>query len=141
MEHDRQAFRNKPREVIPIQLAGMSAFKDGERVHFLDQMALGDPLLARLPAAAAAPRRIGHFVRVLPDGYVETLQCGRNVLADPRLAAYYDKLKLVVSGSLWSRQRLRAIWELNTGQLDHLIDFEHYRISGAPPGQPAAQRR
>jgi arabinofuranosyltransferase len=135
MERERDKFRGKPREVIPIYMAGMLPFKDGERLHFMDVMALGDPLLARLPSKAG-PWRIGHYERFVPEGYPETLRTGRNLLADSHLAAYYDKLKLIVSGDLWSWQRLRAIWEMNTGQLDHLIDYDHYRVSGAPPGEP-----
>jgi arabinofuranosyltransferase len=137
MERDRQALRGKPREVLLTRIAGMLPFKDGEQVYFLDQMALGDALLARLPSVAG-PLRVGHYERFIPQGYVETLQTDHNMLADPDLAAYYDKLKPIISGDLWSWQRFRAIWEMNTGQLDHLIDFAHYRVSGAPPGRPVA---
>jgi arabinofuranosyltransferase len=140
LERDRKLNRGKAPEVVWTYNAGVLPFRDGERIYFLDRLALGDPLLARLPAVAG-PWRIGHFERFLPDGYLESLNSGRDVLADPNLAAYYDKLKLVVSGDLWSWERLRAIWELNTGQLDHLIDYGHYRRSGSPPGQPATAQR
>jgi arabinofuranosyltransferase len=101
-------------------------------VYILDPGALSDPFLARLPAARTPEWRVGHFVRVLPEGYVETLRTGENRLADRRLAQYREKLSLVVSGPLFDANRLREIWRLNTGAYDHLIDAPFYR-SAAPP--------
>jgi hypothetical protein len=48
---------------------------------------------------------IGHFQRDVPEGYVETVETGTNLLADPDLAAYYEHLRVIVADPLWSRHR------------------------------------
>jgi arabinofuranosyltransferase len=71
--------------------------------------------------------RIGHLERPIPDGYLETLMTGENQLQDRNLAAYYDKLRLVTRGPLFSWERLKTIVEMNLGKYDHLIDKDFYR--------------
>jgi arabinofuranosyltransferase len=110
---------------------GYFAYYAGRDVYVVDPGALTDPLLARLPAVRMRPWRIGHFTRVIPEGYAETLADGENHLADPKLAEYYDHLSYVVRGPLFDRERLREIWRINTGAYNHLIDFGAYRES--PP--------
>jgi arabinofuranosyltransferase len=110
---------------------GYFGFYAGREATIVDPGALTDPLLARLPAVRATQWRIGHFTRMIPEGYTETLQSGENRLADKHLAEYRDKLAFVVSGPLFDKDRLREIWRLNTGAYDHLIDSERYRA--APP--------
>jgi arabinofuranosyltransferase len=92
----------------------------GRGLHVVDVLGLGDPLLARLPTQP--PWRVGHYYRIVPDGYMETLEEGVNRIRDPNLAEYYDALRLVAQGSLWSTARLRAIVELNLGLKDHLLE-------------------
>lgn len=99
----------------------------GPGTYVLDAMALSDALLARMPSFYNPNWRPGHFRRVVPDGYYATLESGTNQIEDPELAAYYDRIKLVIRGDLLDPQRLVAIWQLNTGQLNHLIDRERYR--------------
>jgi hypothetical protein len=40
---------------------------------------------------------------------------------DPALAAYYEKLRLVIAGPLFSATRLQAILGLQTGAYDDLL--------------------
>ncbi len=101
---------------------GMVGYYAGHGVEIIDPMALGDPLLARLPIDDKVHFRIGHFERGLPEGYLETVQSGRNHIADPSLARYWDAIELVTRGPLWSSRRWRAIWALQTGALDPLRD-------------------
>jgi arabinofuranosyltransferase len=90
---------------------GMPGYVLGRERHIIDPLGLGDPLLARLPAT---PRwRIGHYQRTLPAGYVESVRTGSNRLEDPRLAAYYDVIREVTRGPLFTRRRWKAILELN----------------------------
>ncbi|HEY5658437.1 MAG TPA: hypothetical protein VIY27_11680, partial [Myxococcota bacterium] len=103
---------------------GMLGFFAGPSLHIVDTPALADPLLARLPAAKGW--RIGHFYRVVPNGYVETLASGRNQICDEGLASYYDKLALVTRGRLLNGRRLLEIWKLNAGRYDALIDRALY---------------
>jgi arabinofuranosyltransferase len=97
---------------------GFYGYHAGPRLHLIDVLGLGDPLLARLPVASPADPggwRIGHFKRELPTGYRETVAGGRNVIADPAVARLYDDLRLVTTGPLFSRARWGAIWRLNVG--------------------------
>ena len=113
--------RERCERVIVIKAVGMHAFYAGRDVHVLDEMGLGDPLLSRLKPDLSDDWRIVHLRREIPEGYVETLDTGRNCLADPDLAAYYDKLALVTRGRLFDPQRLLTIVKLNLGSYDELL--------------------
>ncbi|MFC2172666.1 hypothetical protein ACFLU6_08550 [Acidobacteriota bacterium] len=117
--------------------AGCIAFFAGPKVHIIDYHALGDPLLARLPALRFDPVwtgmrpdlaalhenwRIGHFIRSIPQGYVETVETGRNELTNKKLGRYYDRLSNVTRGDLLSLERLLDIWRFNTNGYAHLIE-------------------
>jgi arabinofuranosyltransferase len=171
-----KAFRAVGRPLV--RRAGSVGFRGyfgGPDVHLVDYYALGDPLLARLPALYNPDWRIGHFSRTVPVGYEETLGAlqkepakylghasafegmpwqwavwgvlaraarsedghhlaawplEQNRIADPKLARYFDQLVLVTRGPLWGRARWEAIWKLNTGQYDFLIDRDAHRFAG-----------
>ena len=106
---------------------GFIGFYAGPQCHLIDIFGLADPLLARLPSRRDDPWRIGHFKRLLPAGYFETYLYGPNLIADPKLAEFYDKLKIVISGDLFTTERWREIWRMNTGHYRHLIDAETYQ--------------
>jgi hypothetical protein len=52
----------------------------------------------------------------LPEGYLESRREGRNLIVDPVLHDYYDKLLNVTAGPIFSRSRARDIWDLNFGR-------------------------
>lgn len=122
-----EKMRVAGRKVADNYGIGMFAFRAGPQVYVLDKLALADPLLARLPAFRKVDWRIGHFERVLPPGYLQTLLAEKNMITDPQLAQYYDKLMLIVQGRLFDPNRLLEIWKMNTGQYDYLIDQDAYR--------------
>jgi len=112
---------------------GLFGFYAGRNVQIVDQYALTEPLLARLPAteywligkekpAGEKFWRIGHFARKIPDGYLETLKRGENKIVDPSLAKYYEKLSIIIKSDLWDLNRLKEIWNFNTGKYDYLVD-------------------
>jgi len=106
------------------QSTGLLGFAAGPKVHIIDQYALSDPFLARLPAMntyfGMRPWRIGHFCRRVPSGYSETVDSGKNCIADRSLSEYYGHLSTVVHGKLFTLNRFREIWMLNTGRYHHL---------------------
>ena len=120
--------RHRERGVVVKFAVGFYGFFVGPETYVLDQLALGDPLLARLPAARDVHWRIGHFVRALPDGYERTLREGSNQIKDPNLARYYDSLSLITRGPLLSRSRLVEIWRMNSGYYEALIDSNAFRF-------------
>jgi arabinofuranosyltransferase len=112
-------------------LMGATGLDLGPWVHLLDQCGLADPLLARLPSVFNSNWRIGHFRRMIPAGYPESLQERRNVLQDQGLARFYDRLRTVTRGPVFSRARLAEIWRLNTGGYEDLVDRRYYRHGGS----------
>lgn len=120
-----RAARQAAPPVVEKGSVGFYGFFAGPEVYVVDLLGLGNPLLARLPPADP-DWRIGHFGRLMPDGYRATLETGENRIVDPNLATYYDKLALVIRGDLFDGERLRAIWQINTGAYDGYLDAYAY---------------
>ncbi|MBK7455706.1 MAG: hypothetical protein IPJ46_18865 [Anaerolineales bacterium] len=78
--------------------------------------------MSRLEVVDYKPWRIGHFQRDLPNGYIDTIKIGKNKIKNPDLAQFYDKLKIIISGNLYSIERISTILEMNTGKYDYLIE-------------------
>ena len=116
--HSGEEWTYNPRQVSYVARgpAGQQVYQWGPNVHVVDRNGLVDALIARIPKVDK--HRPGHFWRVTPEGYMETLEGGENVIADPDLAYYYDHLSLVIHGPLFSRERLQEIWRFNTGYYD-----------------------
>jgi arabinofuranosyltransferase len=91
---------------------GFSAYSSGTDRIVIDRFALADPLLARLPAVDGW-KRVGHFKRAVPAGYVESLRSGKNEIENPFVHRLYDDLRLVTQGPLLAAERWAAIWRLN----------------------------
>jgi arabinofuranosyltransferase len=114
-------YRDEQRKVAVDGTVGLVGFFGGPQLHLIDGYALADPLLARLPVMKSAKWLPAHFPREIPAGYLETIASGENRIQNPDLALYYDKLRLIISGDLWTQERWEAIWKMNTGQYDYLL--------------------
>jgi arabinofuranosyltransferase len=119
--------RETKKKLVKSSTIGMLGFYAGPTVHILDENALADPLLARLPAVKDPKWRIGHFARHIPEGYDATLRSGRNVIKDRKLAMFYNKLSIITQSRLFSWSRILTIFSANLGRYNHLIDFKAYR--------------
>lgn len=108
--------------VVTMGNAGMLGYYSNPSLHLVDVHALCDPLMARLPLASDYYWRTGHYSRNVPEGYVETIKSGVNQLKDKDLAQFYDHLHLVVSGSIFSMERIKTIVKMNLGVYNHFID-------------------
>jgi arabinofuranosyltransferase len=115
--------RSTTSPAIMTLIIGYQGYYAPNETHILDRYALADPLLARLPISSNKPWRIGHFERPIPPGYAETIGGGTNVITDPKLSEYYEKLKYVTRGDLFDWDRLTTIIAFNLGAYDHYIDF------------------
>jgi arabinofuranosyltransferase len=97
-------------------LMGSSGLDFGPYAYLLDECALADPLLARLPAVFNTEWRTGHYRRMIPPGYRDSVEKSDNELQDPSLHEYYDHLRLIIrSDRLWSVARLETIVAMNLG--------------------------
>ena len=106
------ARRDRGERLFTSRSVGFAGFYAGPSVHIVDEFALCDPLLARLPARPQwSP---GHFERALPKGYLATLDRSPNRIEPRRLAARYDRLAQIIRDPLFSLARLKAIvsWQL-----------------------------
>lgn len=120
-----ERFREGNTSVVEFPTIGFAGFAAGPSIHIVDHYALSEPLLARLPIMKSdlspAGWRIGHFTRELPCGYLETLKTNQNQICDRDLAEYYEHLKIVTQGPIFSWTRLKNIIGFNTGRYDYLI--------------------
>lgn len=91
-------------------------------IRIVDYIAISDPLLARLPCNITQLHTIGILPRDIPRGYLHFLKTGEMGQMDADLAAYYTKLRFIISGDLWNMDRLREIVRFNRG------DYEMYRL-------------
>ena len=119
------SFRNGAEKVSVQGSIGFFGFNAGPSKYVIDRNALSDPLLARLPVSESLYFEFyaGHFFRELPDGYIESRREGRNLLVDPLLHDYYDKLTNVTSGPIFSSSRARDVWDLNFGRYRRLHEL------------------
>jgi len=116
--------RKKGPAVYAENVVGLEAFAAGPKVHLVDLFALTDPLLARIPFEPDGSNwRIGHFYRPLPDGYVDTVRTGTNRIKDKCIAPFYDRLRRVTEGPIFSWTRIKDIFWLN---------FEQRTVSACP---------
>ena len=125
--HAGEAFRQSAAVVhiggasgrAPIGYFGYAA---GPDKIIVDYAGLSDPLLARLPVCNTQQWKSGHFFRMIPVGYVDSLLEGRNLIQDPDLHAYYDKLWNITSGPVFSPERLADVVRMNLGAFQHWVD-------------------
>ncbi|MBL8755059.1 MAG: hypothetical protein JNK15_17275 [Planctomycetes bacterium] len=106
-----------PRWILRNGAVGVAGFQSGARGTVLDEL-LCDPLLARLPAKDPTRLRIGHVLRRVPEGYLESVATGRNRLRHQGLARYYDALLMSMQAPPWSEGRFAAMWQMARGDFD-----------------------
>jgi arabinofuranosyltransferase len=90
----------------------------------VDMIGLSDELLSRLPAYKNK-WRVGHMVRIVPKGYLNTLLTGQNRLYDKKISKYYDYLNKIVSGDLFDIERLKVIFLFNLSFYNKLLPSEY----------------
>ena len=101
---------------------GVLVYETNENFYEQDIFALGDPLLARLPASHEPHWRVGHLKHYVPEGYPESLQLGRNEIVDPNLHEYYDIILSITRGELFSLDRIKQVIYFQLGKYDYLLN-------------------
>ena len=111
------------RSVQRLGAIGMLGFYAGPKNTIIDENGLGDALLARLTTRRPSERwRIGHLTRPVPPGYRAARQTGDTSRMHPDVARFYEKIRLVTSGSLADAARLRVIWGFLSGEYAALAE-------------------
>jgi arabinofuranosyltransferase len=129
------------RVVIVRSAVGMLGFAAGPEVIVIDDFALGDALLARLPVEDPRRWRIGHFRRALPEGYREARATGDASGLPRDLRRFFAAQRLVLAAPLFDPERLLAIARLNGGVYARDLDAYRRSAASAPPPPPLAPRR
>lgn len=114
-------IKKNNKDVYIEKSIGFIGYYAGKDAYIIDVYALSDPLLARLPVQLSENKRIGHFRRPIPGGYHRTLDTGEIHIQDENLAIYCEKMWVIVRSPIWSVERWKAIWNMNTGQYDYLF--------------------
>lgn len=99
--------------VLEHGAVGMLGFTAGPEARIVDPTGLTDPLLARLPVERRRRWRIGHLDRAVPAGYLYARETGSLEHMDPDLAAYYARLRRIISGPVFDWERLRTVISFN----------------------------
>jgi arabinofuranosyltransferase len=125
LTRDLRAIGRSEPLVMIYGVAGRYPFEAGDLLHVVDHCLL-DPLLMRLPIPDPKSWRIGHFVRAMPEGYLESIAQDKVCIHYPGLASYYATLRTVIDVRvpLFAPERLRALWDLWTGK--HAGGFAAY---------------
>ncbi len=111
--------KKAPGHVEKAHFIGMLGYYAGAGNILIDELALSDPLLARMPVIQDGGFFIGHFKRPIPRGYLEAVKTGDTDKMDPSLARYYEKLRIITSGDLTDINRLKTIIAFNMGIYEH----------------------
>lgn len=119
----------KPVKVKRVGAIGMAGYRAEPGVHLLDELALADPLLARLPAMKTSWWRAGHRPRLLPEGYETWLLNNEDDWEDGKLKAYNEELALLTRGEIWSLPRWKAIGDHLFSSPGVEIDRRRYRLA------------
>lgn len=117
------SFAQSPDKVFAVRAVGYLGYWAGTEKIIIDNLALSDPFLARLPMTTGAAWSIGHYPRFFPPGYLESVQHQSAEIADPDLNTFYQKITAITqSQSLWSWERIKTILELNMGHYQHYTE-------------------
>jgi arabinofuranosyltransferase len=108
--------------VISAEAIGMRGYYGGPMVHVIDEVALADAFLARLPAIPGS--RVGHYRRVLPAGYVETITSVSPETDDEALRPLLNDVVLATRAPLFAEGRWGAIWRLLGGHYVRLYESD-----------------
>ena len=123
VEVEEMLARETPGGQLFRGASGILVYYYLEGIHVYDFYGLADAFLARLQATYDDHWRIGHMQREIPSGYEETVVTGVNCIEDEKLHEFYDALSIVIKGDLWSVERFKTIWRMNTGYYNNLLGY------------------
>ena len=110
--------------VIKLEVCvGLVGYYAGPGVRIVDSYGLAEPLLARLPTRDPRGWRIGHFWRNIPAGYYTTdsKTIYEPKIVDKDLREYYEKLRLITEGEIFTVDRFLTIAKMLRGDYEPLL--------------------
>jgi arabinofuranosyltransferase len=116
-EHFHAEHSELPYVVVDGNIGKIGYF-GGPGVTYVDRLGIADAMMARLPDTDGKLEMSGHLWRDVPMDYLNARRTGSFEGIDPDFRAYYEPLRLILSGPLLAPERLTAIWKMNTGAYD-----------------------
>jgi len=113
--------------VVGTDRIGMMGYYGGANVHIVDRFALSDAFLSRLPAVDGA--RVGHYERLPPPGYVETVGQASPTTEIGALRPLLHDVALATRAQLSAEGRWDAIWRLSSGYYRWVYETDIYDLS------------
>lgn len=116
-------------KVVILSNVGFAGYFVGPETYIIDKLALVDPLLARLTPMDAKNAKPGHYERLIPEGYFESVKNDQNRIQNKSLSEYYEKIRIITRGPILSWERFVIIWQINMGYYDYLLkEYETLEI-------------
>jgi len=112
--------------VVSAQAIGMRGYYGGTNVYIVDEVALADAFLARLPAVPES--RVGHYRRLLPPGYAETVGYAVPATDMELLRPLLHDVTLATRAPLFTEGRWDAIWRLASGYYHWVYETDIYGL-------------
>ena len=108
-------FSKEKPNIYYANYIGFYGFWIGLNNIVIDVLALADPFLARHETINKENFRIGHFIRNIPQDYIESIKKHKNCFRDPKEANLYNLIYLATqSKDLFTIERFKAILDLAT---------------------------
>lgn len=120
------SWRNAGEPYYRLTAIGMTGYWLGTEGVIVDFVALSDAMRARMPRMATdwSP---GHTTREIPIDYEDSLIEKKSLIEDPYISLYFTKFSLIIqSDDLFTWERFKAIYELNTGQLEEILHSSNW---------------
>ena len=105
--------------VIGSNGAGLTGYYGGPNVHIVENFAITDAFLARLPALPGS--RAGHYRRELPPGYLETARDAFPGTDIEELRPLLRDVTLATRAPLFAENRWGATWRLLSGHYNWIL--------------------
>lgn len=124
LAREGRSYAASPETVFVHPWIGLIGYYAGPSKYIIDPNGLSDPLLARLPVGQDFYFAfwVSHWTRALPAGYVESRRARANLIADPGVHDFFDRILTVTEGPVFSLRRFRDIFALNWGRYRHFSD-------------------
>jgi arabinofuranosyltransferase len=115
---------------------GMYGYCAGLDLVVIDNLALGEPFLARLPKAPDHDWRAGHFHRDYPRGYYESRLSHENHIQEPHLAMLWSDVAQLAHEPLFTLARWQAIRRINSGYYGNIGDYYFADLASSAQAGP-----
>lgn len=99
---------------------GVRGHYSQEDFYILDPSGIGSPYMLGFPTVESA--RVGHYFRRVPLEVVDHFAFHQKIEHE-QLRFYIEDVKLAMSADLWSKERWRAIWRLNTWDVKERLSY------------------